>query len=81
MKPNFWSQVKNITADTLIGALEKDNWIQRSGRGSRLVFVKDRRLVSIHYHTGKTFGPQLLQDLIRSTGWTEKDLKRLKLIK
>jgi hypothetical protein len=44
-------------------------------------FVKDRRLVSIHYHTGKTFGPQLLQDLIRSTGWTEKDLKRLKLIK
>ncbi len=37
--------------------------------------------VSIHYHPKKTYGPKLLKKLLRQIGWTEDDLRRLKLIK
>jgi hypothetical protein len=29
MKPNAWSQIKNITAEKLIATLEKDSWEKR----------------------------------------------------
>jgi predicted RNA binding protein YcfA (HicA-like mRNA interferase family) len=82
MKPEVWSQIKNITADKLINALEKDGWNPHStGGGSRRVFSKGVNLISIHYHPHKSYGPDMLRDLIRDIGWTEQDLKRLKLIK
>lgn len=81
MNPDVWNQLKNIPVEKLIAALTKDKWEKRSGRGSRYVFVKEWRLVSIHYHPGKTFGPKLLQDLMDDIGWTEQDFQRLKLIK
>jgi predicted RNA binding protein YcfA (HicA-like mRNA interferase family) len=81
MKPDIWAQLKNITADEFIRALENDGWKQRGGSGARRVFLKDRNLVSIHYHPKKTYGRNMLKDLLKDIGWNENDLKRLKLIK
>lgn len=82
-----WDQLKAKTADDLIRALEKDGWVAEDRRGATRGFVKDpgagaeRRRVVIHYHPNKTFGAGLLKALIEDTGWSDKDLKRLKLIK
>ncbi len=81
MKPDIWSQLKNVTADKLIHALENDGWRLRGGSGSRRIYLKGQRLVSIHYHPKKGYGRDLLSDLLRDIGWSEKDLRRLKLIK
>ncbi len=82
MKPEIWAQLKNITADKLISAIEKDGWNPHlTISSSRKVYTKDDKLVSIHYHPHKSYGPDMLKSLIRDLGWTEKDLKRLKLIK
>ena len=45
------------------------------------IYLKDRRRVSVHYHPRKTFGPKLLQSLLNDIGWSEADMKRLKLVK
>ena len=80
MKPEIWDQIKNITADEIIKALKKDGWLLRKSQGSRLIFLKESQVVSIHYHPHKNYGHDLLKDLINDIGWTEIDLKRLKLI-
>jgi predicted RNA binding protein YcfA (HicA-like mRNA interferase family) len=83
MKRAIWSQLKNITADELISALEKDGAINIGSHGgsARFYKLKSGFKIAIHYHPLKTYGPQMLSDLIEKTGWTEQDLKRLKLIK
>ena len=81
MKPDAWDQLKNITADDLIRALENDGWKLRSGSGSRRIYLNGSKLVSIHYHPKKAYGRNLLRDLLKDIGWSENDLKRLKLIK
>jgi predicted RNA binding protein YcfA (HicA-like mRNA interferase family) len=81
----IWDQLKNLTADDLIGSLRKDGWRPEAARGAILAFIKEtgggRTRVTIHYHPGKTYGPKLLQGLIGDIGWNEADLRRLKLIK
>jgi hypothetical protein len=82
MKPHVWAQLKNLTADELIIALTRDDAILNDSHGSAQVFkLKSGIKIAIHYHPGKTYGPRLLTDLIEKVGWTEADLKRLKLIK
>jgi predicted RNA binding protein YcfA (HicA-like mRNA interferase family) len=82
MKPQIWDQLKNKTADELISALERDGWILEGGKGNSVrVYIKELNLVAIHYHPHKNYGAKMLSDLIEKTGWTEQDLKRLKLIK
>ncbi len=81
-----WDQLKAATADDLIRALERDGWKAEDRRGATRGFVKNmngvgRKRVVIHYHPNKTFGAGLLKGLIKDTGWTADDLKRLKLIK
>ncbi len=86
---NVWNQLRGITADRLIKALKKDGWIldKQSGAtsGSILTYIKDERLpvrvVQVHWHPKKTYGPRLLKSLLADTGWTENDMRRLKLIK
>ena len=36
--------------------------------------------VSVHFHPKKTFGAKLLKGLIDDTGWSDDDLRRLKLV-
>ena len=80
---SVWSQLKNLTADDLISALKKSEWELEPGcKGAIQVYRNanaDR--VSVHYHPKKTYGPKLLKALIEDIGWTEADLKKLKLIK
>jgi len=75
-------QLKNITADEPIRALERDGWQRDESQGAEQVYRHiDGRRVSIHYHPRKTFGPKLLKNLLADIGWDISDLKRLKPIK
>jgi hypothetical protein len=39
------------------------------------------RRVQIHYHPQKTYGPKLLKDILGDIGWSEQDMRKIKLIK
>jgi len=83
--PNVWNQLKNLTADDLIRALTKDGWEKDpAGRDATIAYIKSgspNKRVVIHYHPKKTYRPGLLKALIQHIGWTDDDLKRLKIIK
>lgn len=82
MKPDIWRQIKNITATKLISALEIEGWVPDETRGAVMVYRHpDGRRVTIHYHSHSTYGPNLLKALLVEIGWTEEDMRRLKLIK
>ena len=92
-RPEVRRQLRNITAQTLIRALLRDGWERqtRKGRQGRrgsntLTFRHPNRppannKVVIHPHPKKTMGASLLKEILDCIGWTEEDLKRLKLIK
>jgi predicted RNA binding protein YcfA (HicA-like mRNA interferase family) len=80
--PNIWNQLKNLTADRLIQALEKDGAKRDVRIGAQQVYrYLDGRKVSIHYHPQKTYKPGLLKSLLSDIGWSEEEMRRLKLIK
>jgi len=76
-----WSQVKNITAADLCAALEKDGFSCDMNGGSMRIYKKGSARISVHFHPKKTFGPKLLKSLLDDTGWSDDDLRRLKVIK
>jgi len=45
------------------------------------IYLKGMNRVSIHYHPKKTYGAKMLQGLLGDIGWSESDLRKLKLIK
>ena len=80
----IWDQLKSLTPKDLIGALQRDNWECVRTQGAIQTFRHpDRRIVAIHLHKSKKYGygPKLLKGLLANIGWSEKDLRRLKLIK
>jgi predicted RNA binding protein YcfA (HicA-like mRNA interferase family) len=77
-----WDQLKNLTADEIVRALKKDGWVREAGRGAIHIYLgPGKKRVGIHYHPQKTYGPKLLKNLLEDIGWSESDLRRLKLIK
>lgn len=80
---SVWKQLKNKSIDKLISALLKDGFVLDDVvKTERVYRHPDGRKVTIHYHTGsRTYGPKLLKALLQDMGWTENDLRRLKLIK
>jgi predicted RNA binding protein YcfA (HicA-like mRNA interferase family) len=79
--PHIWGQLKSITADELIRALERDGWSCDTSGGSMRIFrAPDGKRVSIHYHAQKTYGAKLLKALLGDIGWSEEDMKRVKLL-
>ena len=80
---NAWSQLKNKTADELISALLKDGFeLDEVVRTERIYRHPNGRRVSIHYHKGSdTYRPGLLKSLLDGIGWSEADMRSLKLIK
>lgn len=80
---NAWRQLKNKTTDCLIAALLKSGFkLDDEIRTERIYRHSNGKKVSIHYHKGsETYGPKLLKALLEDTGWTEEDMRRLKLIK
>ncbi len=78
---NTRNQLKNVTSKQIIQALKKDGWVERKKRAPR-GFEKNGEYIVIHFHSGKTHQPKLIQKLLaEDAGWDEADLKRLKLIK
>lgn len=84
--PNVWSQLRSLTADELISALERDGWTKDpASRDATISYIKNgspsNKRVVIHYHPRKTYQPKLLKALLADIGWSESDMRRLKLIK
>ena len=78
---HVWAQVKNVTADGLIKALERAGWAcDMKGGSMRIYLSDDGRRVSIHYHPGKTYGAKMLQALLDDIGWSESEMRKYKLI-
>jgi predicted RNA binding protein YcfA (HicA-like mRNA interferase family) len=82
-----WNQIRAITKDDLISALEADGYrLDPASTDATRSYIrykhpKSDRIV-IHYHSGMSFGPKLLLALIADAGWkTEDDLARVGLIK
>lgn len=84
---NIWNQLKNLTVEQIINALEKDGWEKSKSPTARIpyrkVFVETGEIkrVVIHFHPKKTYGSKLLMGLLNDIGWSVKDMERLKLIK
>jgi len=66
----------------MISALIRDGFAFDRGDGSHHVYYHpDRRRVTVMFHGGSsTFRRKTLKSMIDQTGWTDEDLKRLKLI-
>lgn len=81
LAPGVWAQLKNKSADDLIAALNKDGWTCDMDGGSMRIYMKSGRRVSIHYHPKKTYGPKMMKALLDDIGWSEEEMRNLKLIK
>jgi predicted RNA binding protein YcfA (HicA-like mRNA interferase family) len=81
--PNIWNQLKNLTVDEIVKALEKSGWIRDEGAGNIYVYLHPvtRKRVTIHYHPKKTYGAHLLKGLLADIGWSTTELRQLKLVK
>jgi len=80
--PQIWGQIRGLTADELVRGLERDGWQRADTSGASFVYRHpDGRTVSVHYHPRKTYGPKLLRSLLMDIGWSEEDLRRLKLVR
>ena|SRR5271157_1428378 len=79
---HIWEQLKNLSADDLIRALEQDGWEADACNGAHIPYLHPitRQRITIHYHPQKTYGPKLLQGLLSDIGWTEEDMQRLGMI-
>ena len=81
-----WSQLKNKTIQDIAKALEKDGWLRDETRGATQGYrhpdadAKRNRVV-LHMHPKATKSPRILKGLLDTIGWTEDDMRRLKLIK
>ena len=78
---HIWDQLRNLTPEELICALEKDGAVLDTIKGAMHVYrYPDGRRPTVHYHKS-TYGPNLLKAPLQDIGWTEDDLRRLKLVK
>ena len=74
---------RNITARKFVRALMRDGFVLVRQKGSHRTYRHpDGRTVTVAFHRpGDTFRPGTLKAMIQDVGWTEADLRRLKLIK
>jgi predicted RNA binding protein YcfA (HicA-like mRNA interferase family) len=79
-----WASVRSLTARQIVNALLRDGFTLRSQSGShRRYRHPDGRCVTVSYHhPGQTFPPKTLRSMLEEqAGWSEQDLRRLKLIR
>ena len=57
-----------VTPRELMNRLRRDGWTERPGRGSHVVFTKDRRVVVVSNHPGN-INPGTLRSICRGAGW------------
>jgi len=78
------SQLRKVTVRELCAALERDGFVLDRQRGSHRVYYHpgDKRRVVIPCHRPRAPLPiETLAAIAGDIGWTEDDLRRLKLIK
>ena len=75
-------ELRAVTTQQFISALEADGFRWARSAGShRLYRHPDGRRVIVAFHRpGATFPPKTLASMLRGTGWTDEDLRRLELI-
>ncbi len=76
-------ELRKLTVRELCTALERDGFSLDRQRGSHRVYVHPedgRRVVVPYRRPGDTFPPKTLKALLDDLGWTEDDLRRLKLL-
>jgi len=77
-----WSQLKNTTYDKYIAALLEDGYVPGLFKKAKREYLHPvRGRIVVHYHKGTTIGRNTLKDLLRDTGWSENDMRRIRLIK
>ncbi|MFC2077434.1 type II toxin-antitoxin system HicA family toxin [Candidatus Bipolaricaulota bacterium] len=78
-------QIKNLTKQQFIKALERDGFeLDQSGRASAILVYRheDGRRVTVHWHTRQGFGRDRLKKMLKAVGWTsEEDLRRVRLVR
>jgi len=74
---------RNITARKFVSALLRDGFVFVRQKGSHQTYrhPDGRTVTVIFHHSGDTFRPGTLHDMIKDAGWTQADLRRLKLLK
>jgi predicted RNA binding protein YcfA (HicA-like mRNA interferase family) len=76
--------LRNVSVREITAALRRDGFVlERETRsGARIYGHEDGRITVIHYHRGSdTLTRKTLRSVLQATGWSEADLRRLKLIK
>ncbi|HAZ27584.1 TPA: hypothetical protein DCY67_03055 [Candidatus Acetothermia bacterium] len=76
-------ELRKITSRELCAALERDGFAFDRQRGSTRVYYHPqdgRRAVVAYGHPGDTLPPKTLKAILEDLGWTEDDLKRLRLL-
>jgi len=84
MRSINYSRLRSLKARDLIGALVRDGFEFDRQRGSHhLYYHPDGRRVTVSFRRWvDTFPPKTLKRIIEGqAGWTEADLRRLRLIK
>ncbi|MEA1866178.1 MAG: type II toxin-antitoxin system HicA family toxin [Euryarchaeota archaeon] len=82
--PIDYGKLRNITAREIISALSRDGFHIRSRKGSHQRYHHpDGRKVTVSFHgTDDTFPPKTLKSMVeKQAKWTDRDLKRLKILK
>ena len=75
-------QLRSLTAQRLVRALEADGFVWTRSAGSHRVYrhTDGRRVVVAFHRPGSTFPPKTLNSMLAGTNWTDEDLRRLTLI-
>jgi predicted RNA binding protein YcfA (HicA-like mRNA interferase family) len=74
--------LQNHPAREWVRAVEHEGFRRRKSGGSHHIYQHPdgRRVLLVYHNVGETFGPKTIRQILRSTGWTEDDLRRLGLI-
>jgi predicted RNA binding protein YcfA (HicA-like mRNA interferase family) len=58
-------------------ALKRAGFELRRGKGSHHIYQHPdgRRVLAVYHNLGDTFGAKTIQQMLRSTGWNEADVK------
>ena len=78
-----YSKLRALTARKLVSALIRDGFHFDRTSGSHHQYIHpDKGRVTLSFqHSGDTFPPKTLKNIIQDAGWNEDDLKRLNLLK
>jgi predicted RNA binding protein YcfA (HicA-like mRNA interferase family) len=74
--------LRNLRAQDWQRAVEREGFRPRKIRGSHHLYQHPdgRRVLLVYHNLGETFGPKTIRAILRSTRWTEADLRRLTLL-